>query len=173
MPLVDIKNPIIIKNIFDIKYFNALLTDINKFKNSEKFFDVSLKRYITSGNEIPMLKQAGEILLPIANKIFNNNKIISYDQICAHYEGPQTKLYKHKDAVPNIYVIDVCMYQKTPWDIIIEDRRYSLDINDALCFYPGNQIHWREKFPDPENNIVGMVQFYFAEEGHWILGDKV
>jgi hypothetical protein len=173
MPEIKVQEPTIINNIFDLEYFNILLTSINKFTNSEKFFDVPLKRYITSGNEIPIFKDAGEMLLPIANKIFNNNNLISYDQICTHYEGEQTKLYRHKDVVPNIYVIDVCMYQKTPWDIVIEDKAYSLKINDALCFYPGNQMHWREKFPDPKNNIVSMIQFYFAEEGHWILREKI
>jgi hypothetical protein len=39
--------------------------------------------------------------------------------------------------------------------------------NQALAYYGNDQLHWREKFPNPEKNHVAMIFFHFAEPDHW------
>jgi hypothetical protein len=87
----------------------------------------------------------------------------------AHYEGqnPSPSLYKHKDDNACTYTLDMCVYQNEPWDLWVEDKNYCLYPNQALAYYGNDQMHWREEFPNPENNHVAMVFFHFAEPDHW------
>lgn len=47
---------------------------------------------------------------------------------------------------------------KTGWDLWVEvngeDKPYMLEENEGLFMYGNDQIHWREKFPNPETNLV-------------------
>jgi hypothetical protein len=61
----------------------------------------------------------------------------------------------------------MCVYQVEPWDLFVDDKPYTLYPNQALGYYGNDQLHWREKFPNPENNHVAMIFFHFAEPDHW------
>jgi hypothetical protein len=63
----------------------------------------------------------------------------------------------------------MCLYQKNPWDLYVEGNPYTLSPNEALAYYGNEQEHWRQDFPDPENNNVAMIFFHFAEPDHWFF----
>jgi hypothetical protein len=39
--------------------------------------------------------------------------------------------------------------------------------NDGLFMYGNDQLHWREDFPNPDNNLVANAFFFFVEPDHW------
>ena len=116
---------------------------------------------------MPILKTLSEKLIPMSKYIFNSNSIRPTYALFAHYEGKNASLYKHKDNNACTYTIDYCLYQKQPWDLFVEDNSYTLHENQALAYYGNDQMHWREKFPNPEINKVAMIFFHFAEPDHW------
>lgn len=83
------------------------------------------------------------------------------------YEGKEAKLWKHKDDNACTYHINFCVFQKTPWELWVEGKPYLLEENDALMTYGNDQEHWREEFPDPDNNLVCNAFFFFCEPDHW------
>jgi hypothetical protein len=61
----------------------------------------------------------------------------------------------------------MCVYQTEPWDLWVENKKYTLYPNQALAYYGNDQLHWREKFPNPGLQHVAMTFFHFAEPDHW------
>lgn len=112
-------------------------------------------------------------LVPIAREIFKSETLLPSYSIFAHYQGKEAKLQKHKDNNACTYTIDLCLYQEVPWGLWVEGHEYMLEPNEALCFYGEDQEHWREQFPDPENNKVGQIFFHFVEPDHWFFNEKL
>ena len=173
--MIDIKEPRIIKNFFEDDYFNNLK---NYFENHEivkqdKYHYYGSKR-IDSFND-PVLKETHEKMLPKIKEIFGVEDILPTYAVFAEYSGEQAYLDKHKDIGPCTYTIDLCLYQKTGWDIMIEGKSYSFVSNEAIAFYPNHQDHWREEFPDPENNKVAIILFSYAPTDHdwWKIPENV
>ena len=83
------------------------------------------------------------------------------------YFNALQKLWKHKDDNACTYTVDYCLFQKTPWDLWVENKPYSLNENQALFMYGCDQEHWREDFPSPETNLTSYVFYFFCEPDHW------
>ena len=143
-------------------------------RNSYKTFPYSedFGRYFINDKEFVPLKSFHEHLVPLAKNTFNSETLLPSYTIFAHYEGKEAKLPKHKDNNACTYTIDLCLYQNTPWSIYVEDREFTLEENQAIGFYGEDQEHWREEFPDPENNVVGQVFFHFVEPDHWFFNEN-
>lgn len=133
------------------------------------FADSELGRYIYSDK---MVTEYGEKLVPLARELFKSNTLLmSYSLFC-HYEGEQANLFKHKDSNACTYTIDMCLYQTEPWDLYVEGKSYTLYPNEGLSFWGEDQEHWREEYPNPETQKVGMVFFHFVEPDHWFFQEN-
>ena len=111
--------------------------------------------------------------LPIAREIFGSQTLLPTYALAVHYQGPEAKLVTHTDDNACTYTIDLSLYKKDQWDLVVEGRPYSLDPNQALAFYGEEQEHWRKDFPNPETNYHGAVFFHYVEPEHWFFtGDK-
>ena len=130
-------------------------------------FDNGFGRYATNHHQFPFLKEAGEKLLPLARQIFNSETLLPSYTMFVHYEGPKAKLRKHRDDNACTYTLDMCLYQNQTWDLWVENKSYTLQENQALAYYGNDQIHWREKFPNPDTQHVAMIFFHFVEPDHW------
>lgn len=161
------KNPEIVDNILSKEDYNRLISNIVNPKNYN--YDNTFSRYAIGEVGLPILKELSEKLVITAREIFNSKTLLPTYALFAHYEGqnPEPSLFKHKDDNACTYTLDMCVYQKQPWDLWVDDRPYTLFPNQALAYYGNDQFHWREKFPDPENNYVGMIFFHFVEPDHW------
>lgn len=156
--------PQLVKNFLFIEEFEKLQKYVKSLPKDKKFLDPMLNSYSFNG---------GDELFPLHNKLVatarekfaNQNLIPSYSWIIWYFGD--AALEKHKDINPCTYSIDLCVYQKTPWDLYVEGVPYTLMENDALFYCGEDQQHWREKFPDPDNNVVCNVLFFFIEPDHW------
>ena len=161
------KEPLIINNLLDSEDYLRL---IESLKDPKSFgFDPGFSRYCIADNSLPILGELANKLTEIARKVFNSKELLPTYTLFAHYEGqdPEPSLYKHKDDNACTYTLDMCVYQNKPWDLWVEDKNYCLYPNEALAYYGNDQLHWREKFPNPETNHVAMIFFHFAEPDHW------
>lgn len=154
----------IVNNLFEAKDFIFLKKYlIEKEKVSEQF-DQSFGRYTFRDKVIDDYAQKA---LPIAKQIFNSSTLLPSYSLFAHYEGPNAKLWKHKDDNACTYTLDFCVYQNEQWDLWVENKAYCLNENQALAYYGNEQLHWRENFPNPTTQHVAMIFFHFVEPDHW------
>ena len=159
--------PILVNNVLNKEDYNKLLLAVANPKSFE--YSAGFSRYCIADNSLPILKELANKLVPKAKEVFKSKDLLPTYVLFAHYEGqdPQPSLYKHKDDNACTYTLDMCVYQEEPWDLFVEDKAYTLYPNQALAYYGNDQLHWREKFPNPETNYVAMIFFHFAEPDHW------
>ena len=161
------KQPLIIDNILNEEDYALLSNSVKSPKSFE--YQEGFSRYVVADNTLPALKELADKLIPTARKAFNSDTLLPTYTLFAHYEGqdPEPSLYKHKDDNACTYTLDMCVYQNESWDLWVDDKSYTLHPNQALAYYGNDQLHWREKFPNPESNYVAMVFFHYAEPDHW------
>jgi hypothetical protein len=167
---IKIKEPAILKNLFspeDFKIIRDYLFNRPKTKNE---FDENFQRYRFTD---PVIDEYAIKLIPIAKKIFDSNSLLPSYSLFAQYEGNSPSLYRHKDNNACTYTIDMCLYQSEPWALWVShnsiDTEYILKENEALAYYGNDQEHWRNKFPNPNNQHVAMIFFHFVESDHWFF----
>jgi hypothetical protein len=167
---IKIKEPSVIKNVFDIKDFYELMAHCRQGLDSENAsFDFQKSRWLFNDDK---LQEYGNKLLPLAREIFESDTLLVSNTLFAHYFD-KAKLPKHLDNNACTYSLDLCIYQNEPWDIGVthndKDKFYTLMPNEALAFYGNDQQHWRPSFPNPSSNKVGMIFFHFVEPDHWFF----
>jgi hypothetical protein len=160
------KTPTIIKDILTKEEFLRLQDHVKQLDKQGVGYSPEFNRYEFGGTNA--LNELHLKLLPIAKEFFEDDSIVPSFNFGAWYFG-EASLEKHKDVAPCSFSIDVCVYQKTPWDLYVEGVPYTLSENEALLYYGETQRHWRESFPDPENNVVCNVFFFYIPQDHWFL----
>lgn len=162
-----LKKPIVIDNLFSTDDFNDLKRHIEENEN-KILFDPTEDRYVF--NSKYLTENFNKKLEPLAKKIFKDKSLETSYCLYVRYQGYKSQLNKHKDLNANTYLIDLCINEKTQWPIFIDGVEYKLEPNQAVAFLPMEWEHWRNQFPDPNNNIVEIIMFYFVpknDEG-WI-----
>jgi hypothetical protein len=163
------------KNIFEKQYFDYL----KEYFSSHKFLqdakhDFYGSKRIDSFDDI-VLKESLESLTEKARVLFNSKTLIPTYAVFSEYSGKQAMLNDHKDVGPCTYTIDLCLYYKTPWPLIVEGESYTFLENEAVIFYANDQLHSKPPFPDPENNKVAILLFHFVEPDHkwWSINENM
>ena len=167
--MLHLIEPIIIDPVFDADDFVKIQKELLAAPKDDAHFDSDFGRYSFSENELPILGDCASSLLEVAREVFGSSTLLPSYALFAHYQGPKANLFKHIDDNACTYTIDMCVYQKKEWDLWVEDQPYTLYPNQALAYHGNDQMHWRESFPEPENNFVAMVFFHFVEPDHWFF----
>lgn len=165
--MIKIKDPMFISQVFNHEDFNNLRSLFVNYKNFD--YQHGFSRYVAADNSIPQMKDYANRLIPMARYLFESSGLLPTYTLFSHYEGETASLYKHKDDNACTYTIDMCVYQKYPWDLWVENKGYTLHPNQALAYYGNDQLHWREEFTYPKENHVAMIFFHFAEPDHWFF----
>lgn len=167
MKKVMVREPKIFNDLIDKKDFQQLKKYLLSIPKEKMTFDKARGRYNLDEDNLCLFSQYSKIITPAARKFFKSKTLVPSYTLFSHYEGPLASLAKHKDDNACTYTLDLCVYQKYPWDIWVDDKPYTLHENQALGFYGNDQFHWRESFPYPKTNYVGMIFFHFVEPEHW------
>lgn len=155
-----------IDNLFNDERFervkDALISQAENYKWDSTFGRKTIMHW-----EQPLLQIYNNFLISTAREIFNNNTMIPTYSQYIEYSGKTANLFHHVDNNACTYTIDVLIHQKTPWALWVAGEEFFLEENQGVAYMGNDQEHWREDFPDPENNVVGMALFHFAEPDHW------
>ena len=165
--MVEVGEPFIIKNFFSDKKYKLLMENINLIKNNLWEFEQFYSRYIYQSeylNRISLLE------LDRARKDFNSSTLLYTYSLLSLYNQDTSNLFKHKDDNACTYTYDICLYSKKTWPIVVEDKQYSLNHNEALGFYGEDQ--WHERPPIQPDNKVLMLFIHFAEPSHPFFQDS-
>jgi hypothetical protein len=160
---IKVIDPVITKNIISNSEIQDLINiiDANKDKLS---YDPYYGRMVTTDTTIPELMEYSKKLRDKAREIFGSKTLEPTYVLFGHYFGENANLKKHKDnGFECMYNLDLCLYQNEPWDVYVEGNPYTLSPGDALSFNGVHNLHWREAFPNPETNEVGMLFFFYTE----------
>ena len=159
------KESFIVNNILPKKELLDFQRYAMKMWATQPAYDNSFGRHQWANTE--ELKHFHTMLLDFAREYFEEPDIEPTWCLMSIYEGIDAKLWKHKDDNACTYHINFCVFQKQPWDLWVEGKPYRLMENDALMTYGNDQEHWREDFPDPENNLVCNAFFFYCKPDHW------
>lgn len=166
---VKVKDPFIIKDILSDVDLKSIQKHAMNLWVHNPAYEPGFGRHQYFGNE--EVNRIHNLLTDVARKYFESNTLMPSWALMSIYEGDQAKLHKHKDDNACTYHIDLCVFQKNPWDLWVEvngeSKPYTLEENDALFMYGNDQLHWREKFPNPKTNLVCNAFFFFCEPDHW------
>lgn len=165
--MIKVKDPMVLNNVFEEEDFSNLKSLFTNYKSFE--YQNGFSRYVIADNNMKDLSVYANRLIPLARECFESKSLLPTYTLFSHYEGETASLYKHKDDNACTYTIDMCVYQKYPWDLWVEDKPYTLTPNQALAYYGNDQMHWREEFPHKTENHVAMIFFHFAEPDHWFF----
>lgn len=157
-------DPIVIGDILNDQEMSELKSHLEEL-NKHSFRDNGFKRNLANSNYLDELCQ--NKFVPLARQVFRTDNLEMTYSLYSKYDSPESNLIKHRDDNACTYTLDFCVSAKTPWPIWVEDKEYPVKENEALAFLGEDQTHWREAFPDPENNIVEMIFFHFAPKEHW------
>lgn len=164
--VTKIKDPIVIKNYFAENKYNNILKYINSIDRNRWAYEYESHRYTYQSNYFNTLSI---LEMDRAREIFKSNTLLYTYSLLALYNDDMSNLKKHKDDNACTYTIDVCLYNKSPWPLIIEDKEYLLYNNEAVCFYGEDQWHERPVFE--KDNKVLMLFMHFAEPDHIYFKD--
>ena len=169
--MIKVKDPMLLKSICDPAKFKEWQDHTIKFyeDSAMETYEHGFGRYQL--NQADWLTEIHNFFLPIARAMFESETLQPSWYQLGVYEGPKAQLHKHKDDNACTYTIDLCLYQRTMWPIWVEDKEYFLEENDALLMYGNEQLHWREAFPDPMNNVVGNVFLFYCEPDQWYFSE--
>ena len=172
----SMKDPYLIKNVLPATEHEAIKEFCTNLWNSDKdTYDKSFGRHqwaIWDGSHkdtVEPLRRFHEMLLPTAREEFESETLVPSWCLVSVYEGAEAKLWKHKDDNACTYHINYTVFHKTPWSFYVEGNKFDPEENDAVISYGNDQEHWREDFPDPENNIVCNAFFFYTEPDHWFF----
>jgi hypothetical protein len=169
-----IKDPYLIQNVLSDQDLSTLsdyafkLWETDKSTYNEGF---GRHQWAIWGNDLPEkllpLKYIHTKLTKLAKKEFDSETLKPSWCLLSIYEGKEAKLWKHKDDNACTYHINLTLISKTPWDFYVEGEKFTPVPNEAVISYGNDQEHWREQFPDPENNLVCNAFFFYCEPEHW------
>lgn len=168
---IKIKDPFIVEDILSAEDLKSLQRSaLNLWANSPAY-EANFGRHQYHGN--PEVDRIHHLLTDVAKKHFESETLMPSWALLSLYEGEQAKLWKHKDDNACTYHIDLCVFQKDPWDLWVEvngeNKSYLLQENEGLFMYGNDQEHWREAFPNPKTNLVCNAFFFYCEPDHWIF----
>lgn len=157
-------SPRILRNIFSDEHMQKLLF-IFKNKISYMDYDKERSRHMVSQHGEPRLEHFHHALLKTACEAFQSETLKPSYCVFAHYEGETAGLERHRDKNACTYTIDLCLYQKHVWPLWVENKSYELQPGEALAYYGEDQVHWRERMSEKENQVA-MIFFHFVEPEH-------
>ena len=160
-------DPVIIDNVFTPKEI-ARIHELKHEPARNAEYDPYCRRFMIHTDELE--RDYSSKLEPIAREIFGDSSIRTSFSAYVRYAWSNSRLPRHLDMDAGAYTIDYCLSQKTePWAIIIDEKEYFLEPNQAIAFVGSKLEHYRNEITDPENNEVEMLLFHFEPANSWLF----
>ena len=94
----------------------------------------------------------GDDLMPDGFAFTRYSKEYGVPRLAPHYDTGYAK-----------FTIDYQLQSNTTWKLLVEDKEYALNDNDALVFMPSYEVHWREPKILQDGEYVDMIFFHFHD----------
>lgn len=85
-----------------------------------------------------------------------------FSRYSLEYGAP--RLLPHIDQSNTDFTIDYQLRSNISWPLVVENKEYLLEDNDALIFKSSDYIHWRTPTIFKKDDYVDMLFFHFIDE---------
>jgi hypothetical protein len=110
-------------------------------------------------NDDPNLVKIHEHLEPWLTEYLGKPVKKSYCFLSIYREGGICP--KHTDRPQCEYTIDLCVSQKQPWTIYVDDQPFDMQENEAVIYSGTNSPHYRNRLQ--EGNHCFLVFYHFVD----------
>lgn len=181
------KTPIetkIYKDFFTNEEIDEILECINKQKELEVgsgFYAPTLQPSLGRVHiEVKYPKDILKKLEDFASKLCGERVVLTHNSYY-HYnkkynpeiETPVLRPHRDLDNYYSKLTLDYQLEKNVDWDILIENKRYSLEVGDMLAFWGAGLIHWRENIVLDENESTSVLTLHFSNEQDYENLNKV
>lgn len=106
-------------------------------------------------------KEIEDRIISVARKYIDDDIILDTDYSFARYSkeyGFKPKLFPHYDTRDAQRItFDIQIKTDEPWAVVVENKSYNIQDNQALIFSGTQQIHWRENKDISNNSKIDMI----------------
>jgi hypothetical protein len=106
-------------------------------------------------------KEIEDRITKVAQSVLGDAVVLNYDYSFARYSrkfGYECKLFPHYDTRESQRItFDIQLRASEPWAVVVENKRFPLEDNQALIFAGTQQIHWRENITISEDAEIDMI----------------
>ena len=160
---------IIIKDIFNKEDYIKIYDHINSAKDNQ-ILEHPQMGYKIYQNDMPpdIAKKVLKTIQPyfdfklklkeVAAARYCSN-YISAPALTPHFDG-----YGSDFNDPIRVTFDVQLKSTFNWKIVVEEKSFTLNDNEALIFSGTNQVHWREKINFKKDDFVDMLFCHFVQD---------
>lgn len=155
--------PFIIKKFFSEDLMDLLRFQVSIFKSDsgaaigvENDREVFFRKKIHSPH---LFKALHNLMGERASKAFGEEVKPSYVFV-SMYDDDRSICPLHTDREPCKYTFDLCLDQKEPWEIFINDEAYILEPGDAVAYSGTDHPHYRNQIK--KGNFCDLAFFHFV-----------
>lgn len=159
--------PTIVKNVLPDEVFSDLfvhIREIRRIYEGTPYHDLhhgadnKFNRWFW--HNLPLLRRLhySAALASIAEKVFPEPVKPSYVFLSMYGDGGICPL--HTDRPQCKYTIDLCISQKEPWPIYVNDQPYILEPNQALAYSGTDHPHYRNEID--KGNFCNLAFFHYV-----------
>lgn len=106
-------------------------------------------------------KEIEDRITAVAQEALGEVVVLNYDYSFARYSkkfGYECKLFPHYDTRESQRItFDIQLRATEPWALVVENKRFVLEDNQALVFAGTQQIHWRENIQISDDAEIDMI----------------
>lgn len=106
-------------------------------------------------------KEIEDRISAVAQSVLGDGVVLNYDYSFARYSkkfGYECKLFPHYDTRESQRItFDIQLRASEPWAVVVENKSFTLEDNQALIFAGTQQIHWRENIQISEDAEIDMI----------------
>lgn len=183
-----INNPLIIKNVFTTEQLQNLYLEINNIISNDYLIQQTLGRLYSiiywkedkKNNGGPVGLKISKNFVDTINSFLNKNlnvdlelESISYTKYSLNYGLPNLSPHVDTNFIQPRVTFDIQLDSNISWPILIEEKEYILENNQALVFSGTHQVHWRKKINFNENEYVDMLLCQFSEKNNNLIDSDI
>ena len=172
--------PTIIKDFFtkdEIEQLHESVELAKKYDGDNDFYKpLILKKMSRLQIEIVYPQNIIDKLESFAKKItgedvsLTHNSYLDYDGKYSPGNNPSLPPHFDSDNYYSKMTMDFQLDKNIDWAIVIEGKKFYLEVEDLLFFWGAGQIHWRENIILNENEKTEVLTFHFSlKEDHQSL----
>lgn len=155
--------PYVIRNFLDAHMLLLLQLQVAHFKSDKGFqLGVGEDRTVFFRKQVhnPALFKALHNVFLMTGKEYFPEKVKPTYCFVSMYDEPRSICPKHIDRPQCKYTIDVCLDQKEPWEIFINDEPFILNPGDAVIYSGTDHPHYRNQIA--EGNFCDLAFFHYC-----------
>jgi hypothetical protein len=150
--------PVVAKNVLLPEHIEEIYKKVRETPDSETRIQPWAGHKIW---DIPFSKDIENRITMVAQELLGDSVILNYDYSFARYSpkfGYECKLFPHYDnREAQRVTFDLQLKASEPWAVVVENKKFYLNDNEALMFAGTQQIHWRENKKIKDDAEIDMI----------------